>query len=77
MVRVVNTSNETVEIAGIEIKPHKIHIFDNLSIKDRQRLSAFSSVGIVRAYEGNYSNNNENKNITNNKKPVKKSNKKK
>ena len=49
MVKVVNLVNRTVEVANVQIKPHTIHIFDTLTLSERQRLSAMSAVGIVRA----------------------------
>lgn len=55
MVKVINISSRTVEIAGVEIKPHTGKIFKEMSLKDRQRLSAMSAVGIVKAYDGDYS----------------------
>ena len=83
MVKVVNLVNRTVEVAGIQIKPHTIHIFDTLTLAERQKLSAMSAVGIVRAYEGDYSNQEANmvsvekNNIDTTEKPVRRANKKK
>jgi len=88
MVKVINISSRTVEIAGVDIKPHKGYIFQNMTVKDRQRLSAMSAVGIVRAYEGDYSNeiqtvNTDNQDTTaketttTNRKPARRSNRKK
>lgn len=83
MIKVINISSKTVEIANTLIRPHTGHIFDTISLKDRQRLSAMSAVGIVRAYEGDYSVKSEPKvdeainSTVEEEKPVKKQNKKK
>lgn len=83
MIKVVNISSTTVEIAGVQIKPHTIQLFDDMTIYDRQRLSAMSSVGVIRAYEGDYNSpeaphQEETTNYTTvAEKPVKKANKKK
>ena len=84
MIKVVNISSKTVEIAGVKIKPHKIHIFEEMSVNNRAKLAAMSAVGIVRAYEGDYANKSvdavkdiyNNDNDTNNDVSTKKSNKK-
>ena len=44
MVEVINMSNKTIEVAGIEIKPHNLHLFDQLSDFDEIRLRAMSVV---------------------------------
>ena len=85
MVKVVNISSMTVEIAGVLIKPHKIHIFETLSDANRARVTAMSAVGIIRAYD--YSKAEEpvkqeevvqdNKDVVEEEKPTRKSNRKK
>ena len=88
MVKVVNISSKTIEIAGTTIKPHTTKMFSDMSTKDRLRLSAMNAVGIVRAYDGDYSNKPKIENIADKElevidntpkdtKPAKKSNRKK
>ena len=82
MVKVVNLVNRTIEVASVQIKPHTVHIFDTLTLAERQKLSAMSAVGIVRAYDGEYSNQEANtvsidNNIDTTEKPVRRANKKK
>lgn len=66
MVKVINISNKTVEVANIEIKPHSVYIFSDMSTLDRQKVAAMNAVGLVRAYEGNYDNEHENKKLDEN-----------
>jgi hypothetical protein len=33
------------------VKPHKIHIFRDVTAYDRERISALCSVGLIKAYE--------------------------
>lgn len=88
MVKVINISSQTIEIANVNIKPHTGYIFEDLSLIDRQKLSAMSAVGLVRAYDGDYNLKEGIANqepvvevveepITEEIKPTKKSNKKK
>ena len=66
MVKVINISNKTVEVANIEIKPHSVYIFSDMSTLDRQKVAAMNAVCLVRAYEGNYDNELENKKLDEN-----------
>ena len=79
MVKVINISNKTIEVAGTSIRPHTGKIFQEMTIKDRQKLSAMSAVGVVRAYEDNYTvkDNDDLKIVEDKVKPTKKSNRKK
>jgi hypothetical protein len=79
MVKVINISNKTIEVAGTPIRPHTGKIFQEMTIKDRQKLSAMSAVGVVRAYEYDYTvKDNDDLKIAEDKvKPTKKSNRKK
>ena len=51
MLKVVNISSRTVEVAGAKIKPKCTKIFDFVSMENRQRISAMVAVNILRAYE--------------------------
>ena len=51
VVKVVNISSKTVEVARVEIKPHKVHIFKELTDLDRAKISAMVAVCLVKAYE--------------------------
>ena len=51
VIKVVNISNKTVEVARVEIGPHKVHIFKELTDLDKAKISALVAVGLVKAYE--------------------------
>lgn len=51
MVKVINISNKTIKVAGVELKPHTGHLYVEMSTSDRLKVAALACTNIVRAYE--------------------------
>lgn len=56
MIKVINISNKTVTINGVEIKPKSGQIFKSVTNLERGRIGALVGSNQIRAYEGDYSN---------------------